>query len=76
MRAKLDLISREAASGLSRESLLRDAITETLGKLSNLHEEEYIIGWWWSSNCFHLAHTVRAERIEAHTILHGYHVLL
>jgi hypothetical protein len=70
------LFSREAASGLSRESLLRDAITETLGKLRNLHNEQYIIGWRWSTNGFYLAYTVRAERIEAYTVLHGYHVLL
>src|SRR5262245_55248426 len=30
------LISCEAPSGLSRESLLRNSITETLGKLNNL----------------------------------------
>ncbi len=75
-RNNFALFSREAASGLSRESPLRAVITATLGKLNNLYEEQHIIGWRQSPNGFHLAHTVRAQRIKAYTVLPVYHVLL
>ena len=64
-----------ASSQGSRESLLRALVTETLGKLSTLYEEQHIVGRRLSSECFHFAHAVQAEGIEADTVLYGYHVL-
>lgn len=46
-----------AACGVLRESQLRPAVSETLGKLIHLDEKEQIISWWQSSNCLHLADT-------------------
>ena len=75
MRSSSVLLPRHAASGVFRESTLRDVVTETLGKLFNLHEKEHLIGWRWSAHRFHLAHTVRAQRIEPYTVLLGHQML-
>ncbi len=75
MRSSSVLFPRRVASGVFRESMLRDVVTETLGKLFNLHQKQHCVGWWWSAHRFHLAHTVRTKRIEPHTVLLSYQVL-
>ncbi len=59
MRTFSVLLPRQPACGVFRESLRGDIVTETLGKLFHSYEKQHGVGGRWSSDHFHLAHTVR-----------------
>src|SRR3989442_2087118 len=75
MRPHLVLFPRRAPSSVLRESLLRPSITATLGELLGLHDKQHRASWWWPSDRFYLAHTVRTRRIEPDAVLPGHQVL-
>src|SRR2546423_1889356 len=52
-----------------KNSLRIPWVTETLGKLFHLHQKQHCAGRWWSSHRFHLAYTVRTQKIEPHAVL-------